>query len=82
MGKGCASLKEKGHTVKVIDLPGHGMDSTLPSNVTLQDYADKSCQALTEENYGSIPRFYLECTKDLVITPSAQKKIYTQPGLT
>jgi pimeloyl-ACP methyl ester carboxylesterase len=184
-------LEEKGHTVKIIDLPGHGVDSTPPSNVTLQDYADKVCQALdvfddqvilvghsmggivisqaaelrpqkikklvylsayllqngealmqatqedqdsklgqyvvlsedgscitledeslkaviypdstdedvkrvkqlnvpqptipiatpiniTDENYGSIPRVYIECTNDLVISPSAQKKMYTQ----
>jgi len=33
---------------------------------------------ITEENYGSIPRVYIECTNDLVITPAAQKEMYTK----
>jgi len=33
---------------------------------------------ITEENYGSIPRVYIECTNDLVISPSAQKTMYTK----
>ena len=33
---------------------------------------------ITEENYGSIPRVYIECTNDLVITPGAQKEMYTK----
>jgi len=31
---------------------------------------------ITEENYGNIPRIYVECLKDLVITPEAQKEMY------
>lgn len=184
-------LEEKGHKVKVIDLPGHGADKAPLIEVTLQAYTDKVCQALdelddrvilvghsmggvvisqaaelrpqkikklvyltayllesgeslmqvaqedqdsllgqniilsedgsyitaveesiktvhfpdstdediervkelmvpqstapfatpiniTEENYGSIPRIYIECTNDLVISPSAQKRMYTK----
>lgn len=184
-------LEEKGHKVKVIDLPGHGMDKTPLTEVTLQAYTDKVCQALddiddrvilvghsmggivisqaaearphkieklvyltayllengesmmqaaqedqdslvgqgivlsddgvymtaveesiktvhfpdstdedvervkelmvpqstapfatpiyiTEENFGSVPRVYIECTYDLVISPAAQKNMYTK----
>jgi pimeloyl-ACP methyl ester carboxylesterase len=184
-------LEAKGHKVKVVDLPGHGMDKTPLTEITLQAYTDKVCQALdnlddrvilvghsmggivisqaaearpgkieklvyltayllengeafiqaaqedqeslagqniilsedgsyittveesiknvhfpdstdedvervkelivpqptsplatpihiTEENYGSIPRVYIECTNDLVISPSAQKRMYTK----
>ena len=184
-------LEQKGHTVKVLDLPGHGMDKTPLSSVNLQTYTEKVCQVLdefddqvtlvghsmggivisqaaeerpqkvkklvylagyllqngetimhvfendkdsmlganlimaddqshvtlkeegikgviytdaldedierikervvpqatmpfatpiniTEENYGSIPRVYIECVNDLVITPTAQKDMYTK----
>lgn len=33
---------------------------------------------ITEESYGSIPRVYIECANDLVITPAAQKEMYTK----
>ena len=33
---------------------------------------------LTEKNYGSVPRFYIECTKDKAVTPFIQKKMYTE----
>ena len=33
---------------------------------------------ITEENYGIIPRVYIECTNDLVITPAAQKEMYSK----
>ena len=33
---------------------------------------------LTEENYGSIPRVYIECTEDRAVTPFIQKKMYTE----
>ncbi len=31
----------------------------------------------TAENFGRIPRVYIECLRDRAITPSAQKKMYT-----
>ena len=34
-------LRERGHTLEVIDLPGHGKDSTPKADVTLQAYADR-----------------------------------------
>jgi len=34
-------LEEKGHTVKAIDLPGHGDDKTPTSEVTLSVYVDR-----------------------------------------
>jgi len=184
-------LEQKGHLVKALDLPGHGMDKTPLSEVNLQAYTEKVCQALdefadqvilvghsmggivisqaaeerpqkikklvylagylvqngetlmqifekdkdsllganlimaddqsyvtlkeegineviykdasaedkerikervvpqatmpfvipvniTEENYGSIPRVYIECTNDLVISPAVQKEMYTK----
>jgi pimeloyl-ACP methyl ester carboxylesterase len=33
---------------------------------------------LTEKNYGSIPRFYIECTEDKAVTPFIQQKMYTE----
>lgn len=33
---------------------------------------------LTEENYGSVPRYYIECTEDRAVTPFIQKKMYTE----
>ena len=33
---------------------------------------------LTEENYGRVPRFYIECTEDKAVTPFIQKKMYTE----
>lgn len=33
---------------------------------------------LTEENYGRIPRFYIECTDDRAVTPFIQRKMYTE----
>ncbi len=41
-----AGLEAKGHRVKVIDLPGLGIDSTPPNQVTLDDYAARIEQAL------------------------------------
>ena len=31
---------------------------------------------LTEENYGKVPRFYIECTEDKAVTPFIQRKMY------
>ena len=33
---------------------------------------------LSEENYGRVPRFYIECTKDKAVTPFIQRKMYTE----
>ncbi len=33
---------------------------------------------LTENNYGQIPRFYIECTEDRAVTPFIQQKMYTE----
>lgn len=33
---------------------------------------------LTEENFGSIPRYYIECLQDRAVTPFIQKKMYTE----
>jgi len=33
---------------------------------------------LTEENYGNVPRFYIECTEDKAVTPFIQRKMYTE----
>lgn len=31
---------------------------------------------LTEENFGSVPRYYIECTEDRAVTPFIQRKMY------
>jgi len=33
---------------------------------------------LTDNNYGSIPRYYIECTEDKAVTPYIQKRMYTE----
>ncbi len=33
---------------------------------------------LSDKNYGSVPRFYIECTKDKAVTPFIQRKMYTE----
>jgi pimeloyl-ACP methyl ester carboxylesterase len=33
---------------------------------------------LTEENFGNIPRYYIECTEDRAVTPFIQRKMYTE----
>ncbi|MEM7381031.1 MAG: alpha/beta fold hydrolase [Bacteroidota bacterium] len=33
---------------------------------------------LTEENYGSVPRYYIECTDDRAVTPFIQQKMYAE----
>lgn len=33
---------------------------------------------LTEENYGRVPRIYIECTEDRAVTPFIQQKMYTE----
>ncbi len=33
---------------------------------------------LTEENYGSVPRYYIECTEDRAVTPFIQQKMYSE----
>lgn len=32
----------------------------------------------TEQNFGRVPRVYIECLRDMVITPSRQKEMYTR----
>lgn len=33
---------------------------------------------LSEVNYGSVPKFYIECTEDKAVTPFIQRKMYTE----
>ncbi len=33
---------------------------------------------LTKDNYGSVPRIYIECTEDKAVTPFIQRKMYTE----
>ena len=33
---------------------------------------------LTDENYGRVPRVYIECTLDKAVTPFIQRKMYTE----
>ena len=33
---------------------------------------------LSEEKFGSVPRFYIECTEDKAVTPFIQRKMYTE----
>lgn len=33
---------------------------------------------LSDENYNSVPRYYIECTEDRAVTPFIQRKMYTE----
>jgi pimeloyl-ACP methyl ester carboxylesterase len=33
---------------------------------------------LSDENFGSVPRYYIECTEDRAVTPFIQQKMYTE----
>ncbi len=33
---------------------------------------------LSDENYGSVPRYYIECTEDKAVTPFIQRKMYEE----
>ncbi|HCL05214.1 MAG TPA: alpha/beta hydrolase [Chitinophagaceae bacterium] len=33
---------------------------------------------LSEDKFGSVPRFYIECTEDRAVTPFIQQKMYTE----
>ena len=33
---------------------------------------------LSEENYGQVPRYYIECTEDRAVTPFIQQKMYQE----
>ncbi len=33
---------------------------------------------LSDENFGSVPRYYIECTDDRAVTPFIQQKMYTE----
>lgn len=37
---------------------------------------------LTENNYGRVPRFYIECTEDKAVTPFIQRKMYMETPCT
>lgn len=44
-----ARLREAGHKVIALDLPGHGIDRTPPGHVTLPSYVQRVCQELDEQ---------------------------------
>jgi len=39
-------LEDRGHEAVTLDLPAHGIDRTPPTDVTLDDYVDRVCEAL------------------------------------
>src|SRR5687767_10121804 len=44
--KVAALLRARGHEVRAIDLPSHGIDARAPGSVTLEDYVDAAHTAL------------------------------------
>src|ERR1700755_2690589 len=44
------SLINEGNNVTVVELPGHGSDSTVPSTLTLDIYRDKVIDAISKIN--------------------------------
>lgn len=60
------------------DCPG---DITEMAKVILSHEPIESGMAklhLTEQNYGSVPRYYIECTEDRAVTPFIQRKMYEE----
>ena len=56
-------------------------DITQMAKILLLPESTESAKAklkLTEENYGSVPRYYIECTEDRAITPWLQEKMLEQ----
>ncbi len=43
-------LKQAGHTVEAIDLPGHGKDRTPIAEMTMQSYVDRVCQVIDAQS--------------------------------
>jgi len=39
------------------------------------------CLKLTERSFGSLPRYYIECTEDRAVTPFMQQKMYLEMGV-
>jgi pimeloyl-ACP methyl ester carboxylesterase len=60
----------------------HDCDETIPQLATLL-LSHESIESgitplqLTDENFGTVPRFYIECTEDRAVTPFIQQKMYT-----
>ena len=42
-------LQQQGHTVTAIDLPAHGEDLTPVADISLQLYADKICEVISQQ---------------------------------
>ncbi|MBS1511889.1 MAG: alpha/beta fold hydrolase [Bacteroidetes bacterium] len=56
-------------------------DITALANVLLSHEPIESGSTplqLTDENYGSVLRYYIECTDDRAVTPFIQQKMYTE----
>lgn len=49
LGQDRSLVREKGHKVVAIDLPGQGQDQTPMTEVTLQGYTDRVCQVIDEQ---------------------------------
>lgn len=56
-------------------------DITQMANILLSPESTESAKVklkITEENYGTVPRYYIECTEDRAITPWLQEKMLEQ----
>lgn len=52
-------------------------DVALAKSLLVPQAATPLTTKTTEQNFGRIPRVYIECLLDVVITPSRQKEMYT-----
>ncbi|RZS93388.1 alpha/beta fold hydrolase [Aquimarina brevivitae] len=52
------------------------MAKLILSHEPIESGTAKLC--LSEENYGSVPRYYIECTEDRAVTPYIQQKMYEE----
>ncbi|WP_424001423.1 alpha/beta fold hydrolase [Maribacter sp. IgM3_T14_3] len=86
--KGYVDIHEdtKSHTLKT-EIFKEGLyhdcddDITEMANVILSNEPIESGNAtlkLSKESFGSVPRFYIECSEDRAVTPFIQHKMYTE----
>jgi hypothetical protein len=57
-----------------------GLDKTPVNKVRMKTAVQYICDIIDqeEEKFGSVPRYYVECTEDRAVMPFIQRKMYTE----
>lgn len=72
------TLKEEGLNVLYPDVSDEDIERIKKFNKPQPALLSATPVNLSEENYGSISRIYIECKNDHAITPTVQKDMYTK----